>query len=434
MLMPDKFAVIGHPVSHSLTPRLYQYFMNESDVDGQCFRATGLQLEKIFKMLHELNIRHYNVTHPYKRAIQDHLLALSPEARQIGAVNTVMENPGRGLSGHNTDYLGVIHSLQARFPALNGTRVLIAGAGGAARAAAFSLCQAGADITITNRSQDKGKQMASDFSCNFHPLNEVSSLLPSFRIFIWTIPGYPSSIHFQLEPHQVVLDANYKAEPPEDYFGNGERLDGLNWLIYQGWHSFCTFLGRNAGVDGFSLKRARSFLRPYREDSIPRRIVLVGFMGAGKTVIGRKLSRRMGWDFLDTDEICERVAGKSVQTIFREDGEESFRRLEKNMVTQALQNENTIISIGGGALMTPGTQCMINKNAFTIWLYQPPEIIAERCSVSNQRPLFDPTSFKNLMVDRNPSYLRASDLIVESSGGSIEDIVHFLVREFQFQD
>jgi len=82
--------------------------------------------------------------------------------------------------------------------------------------------------------------------------------------------------------------------------------------------------------------------------------------------------------------------------------------------------------------MTPGISQMLKGNAFTIWLYQPQEIIEKRCTLSSQRPLFDLASFTRQMVEREPSYLHASDLIIDSEGGSVEEIADFLIPEFPF--
>jgi shikimate 5-dehydrogenase/shikimate kinase len=434
MAKSERLAVIGHPVSHSLSPQLYQFMMTELGIEGKCFRATGLRLPKVLKMLHELKIQYFNVTHPYKEKVQEHLTSMSLEAQKIGAVNSIIEDTERGWIGHNTDHAGVLLSLLARFQILKGSRVLIAGAGGAAKAAAFSLCRAGAVIFFTNRNPARGEQIAKDFFSCFHPLGELSSLLSSIDIVIWTIPGYPPFIDLPLQSNQVVLDANYKAEPPQNYFGKAERLDGLNWLIYQGWQSLCSFFGRNFEVDSQFFNRSISFLQASRELKSPRRVVLLGFMGAGKTTVGRQLSARMEWDFLDVDDMCEEAAGKSISEIFQDYGEETFRRLEKEQIEKSLHSKDTIIALGGGALMTPGISQMLKDNAFTIWLYQPQETIKKRCALSSQRPLFDLASFKKRMVEREPSYLLASDLIIDSEGGSVEETADFLIPEFSFLD
>ncbi|NOY23866.1 MAG: hypothetical protein GXO70_10210 [Acidobacteria bacterium] len=432
MAKSERFAVIGHPVSHSLSPQLHQFFMNESGVKGKCFRATGLHLPNILKMLHELDISHFNVTHPYKESIREHLDSLSSEALQIGAVNTVMDGPQKGLVGGNTDHAGVRLSLSSRFPNLKNIRVLVVGAGGAARAAVFTLCEAGADVQLTNRNQERGRLLAEDFSLQFLPLSNISSALSSIDIVIWTIPGYPPGIRIPLSSNQVVLDANYKSVPEKNYFGDAQRLDGLNWLIHQGYQSYRTFFGQSLNIEGLSLNRVRAFLQGNRNFEALQRIVLIGFMGTGKTSIGKRLAVRMGWDFLDTDAMCEEAAGKTIPAIFHNDGEERFRTLEQEQVKKSLQSKDTIIALGGGALMTPGIPQMLNGNTFTIWLYQPKDIIEKRCSESTQRPLFDPGTFKNLMNDRVPSYLFSSDLIMNSTGGSETEICTFLASEFSF--
>ncbi len=432
MAKPERFAVIGHPVSHSLSPQLYHFFMNEFGVNGKCFRATGLHLSNILKMLHELDISHFNITRPYKESIREHLDSLSSEAMQIGAVNTVMKDLQKGFVGGNTDHAGVRLSLLSRFSGLKGVRALVFGAGGAARAAVFALCEAGADVQLTNRNQERGQMLAKDFSLQFLSLNNISSALSSIDIVIWTIPGYPPGIRLPLLANQLVLDANYKSLPKKNYFGEAHRLDGLNWLIHQGYQSYCAFSGQNLNIKGFSLNRARAFLQEDRGLATHRRIVLVGFMGAGKTSIGKRLAARMGWDFLDTDTMCEEAAGKTIPVIFQNDGEERFRTLEREQIKKTLKSKDIVIALGGGALMTPGIPQMLNGNTFIIWLYQPQDIIEKRCSESTQRPLFNLETFKNLMNSRAPSYLFSSDLIMDSTGGSEAEISDFLASEFSF--
>jgi len=84
--------------------------------------------------------------------------------------------------------------------------------------------------------------------------------------------------------------------------------------------------------------------------------------------------------------------------------------------------------------MIPGISQMLKDNAFTVWLYQPQEIIEKRCALSSKRPLFDPASFKRRMVAREPSYLLASNLIIDSEGSSVEETADFLMPELSFLD
>lgn len=430
----ERFAIIGHPVAHSLSPQLYEFFMKEFGAKGNCIRATGLKLQNILKMLHNLGIHHINVTHPFKEIILKHVVSLSPEAKSIGAVNTVSVDSKRQMSGHNTDHEGIRLSLFSRFQELRGTRVLIIGAGGAGRAAAFALSCTGAEVEIANRDHARGRQLAKDFSFRFRPLENISSVLSSIDILVWTIPGYPVNICPSLAAHQFVLDANYNFEPEARYFGNAKRIDGLNWLIYQGWKSYCLFSHREADLGENMLNKARQFLQDNRHLRTSRPIALIGFMGAGKTTVGKQLAAQTGWEFLDTDKMCEAAAGKTISSIFYENGENEFRRIEKEQIEIALKRNNAIISLGGGALMTPGIAEMLKKYAFTVWLYQSRKTIRERCLNSSIRPMFDSASFGKLMKEREPFYLSSSDLIVDSEGGSVEEICDFMISEFSFLD
>ncbi len=427
------FSVIGHPVSHSLSPELFNTFLNETGTNGQYIRASGYQLSSLLAMLKELDVYGFNVTKPYKESIISRLSYLTAEAQEIGAVNTVtLDTATEKLTGRNTDHFGVLQSLLYYFPTLQGKPILVVGAGGAAKAAVFSLKKAGASVHITNRNPGRGQAVSHLFSVPFHPLKEISSILPDFDILIWTIPTYPAGLKLELHAGQLVLDANYRISPNNTYFGQAKRLDGLHWLIHQGWKSFCIFDENKATkkVPDFDviLRRMNMALR----SAFPDIIVLTGFMGAGKSTIGRVLADKLGWDFFDTDRMCETEAGKTVKKIFLEDGERGFRKLETEQTLKVLCGRKKVIALGGGAVCTPEIRHRLRKSAFTVWLYQTPEVIGKRCSGHRERPLFSVESFRKLLKKRVPLYLGTSDLIVDSTGASVEEFSSFLSSEIHF--
>ncbi|NOZ12816.1 MAG: hypothetical protein GXO69_04095 [Acidobacteria bacterium] len=430
----DFFAVIGHPVSHSLSPELFRAFADETGITGGSYiRAGGYQLSGLLAMLKELNVCGFNVTKPYKESIIPQLSSLTPDARGIGAVNTVTLNgAGKILTGSNTDCSGVLQPLiSGRTMTLMGKTVLVAGAGGSARAAVFSLKKAGASVHITNRNPGRGHTVSRLFSVPFHPLKEISSALSGFDILIWTIPAYPPGLKLELHSHQLVLDANYRISPDSSYFGQAKRLDGLHWLVHQGWKSFCAFTGNEPSklFPDFAVIRNRlnTVMRP-----APGIIALTGFMGAGKSTIGRALAAGLGWDFFDTDKMCENKAGKSIEKMFIENGEREFRKLETEQTLKALSGRKRVIALGGGAVCTPEITRELQKSAFTVWLYQPPEVIEKRCSTHRGRPLFSTESFRKMLRTRTPAYISASNLIMDSTGASIGEFTSHLLSEFSF--
>lgn len=146
-------------------------------------------------------------------------------------------------------------------------------------------------------------------------------------------------------------------------------------------------------------------------------IYLVGFMGSGKTTVGRRLAERLGWTFVDLDDDIEAAAGMAISRIFAERGEPEFRRLEsealETRVRQAERGRPFIIALGGGAFVQPGNAELILPHGLSVWLDCPLERVKARIAGADHRPLArDPEAFSRLYESRRAAYARA-DLRVE---------------------
>ena len=148
-------ALIGDPVEHSMSPLIHNAAYAELGLDFVyvSFRVVKERLAEAVAGLRALNVRGFNVTMPHKVTIIPMLDALDPLARQIGAVNTVVNDNGV-LTGYNTDGLGVLKALQEKGVEPKGKKVVVIGAGGASRAVSYVLARQGARLTITNRREE----------------------------------------------------------------------------------------------------------------------------------------------------------------------------------------------------------------------------------------------------------------------------------------
>jgi len=163
-----------------------------------------------------------------------------------------------------------------------------------------------------------------------------------------------------------------------------------------------------------------------------KHIYLTGFMGAGKSRVGRTFARQWNWPFYDTDSIIEKEVAKSVMEIFDTDGEDRFRLLEKEVIQKlATEVYPAIISLGGGALMDTENFKLINETGLLIYIKSAPEFLFERVHHTDKRPLlkvdrdanFDENllaKIKNLLKLREPVYLQSD--IVERDGLEVEAI------------
>ena len=144
---------------------------------------------------------------------------------------------------------------------------------------------------------------------------------------------------------------------------------------------------------------------------LDRSIVLVGLMGVGKSTVGRRLARRLELDFVDSDEEIERAADRSIADIFERFGEESFRDGERRVIARLLDGPPKVIATGGGAFLNEATRKLILERCIAIWLDADLDVLAERVSRRDQRPLLrgkEPLPvLESLASVRNPVYAEA---------------------------
>lgn len=168
---------------------------------------------------------------------------------------------------------------------------------------------------------------------------------------------------------------------------------------------------------------------PKQNRNIPRidkSLVLVGLMGAGKSTIGRRLAKEMGLEFRDSDTEISEAAGCSISDIFDIHGEEIFRDLEKRIMSKLVAAPPMVIATGGGAFMNATIRELIQGGAISIWLKADLEVLLERVSRRNTRPLLEKGDKRDilsrLMEERYPVYGQAH-IMVESDEGSHEKVV-----------
>ncbi len=147
--------------------------------------------------------------------------------------------------------------------------------------------------------------------------------------------------------------------------------------------------------------------------------VLIGFMGAGKSSVGRVLARRLGAEFVDLDARIEAAAGKSVSEIFASQGEEVFREMEKEAIGDAVSVPGRVVAAGGGAFLDPANRALLKGYAPVIFLDASPETVIARLSRDASRPLLRggdrETRVRDLMARRRPAYAQA-DAAVTTDG------------------
>ena len=160
-------------------------------------------------------------------------------------------------------------------------------------------------------------------------------------------------------------------------------------------------------------------------------LIMIGFMGVGKTTIGRKLAKRLGYHFLDMDEQIENKQKCSISEIFENRGEEYFRQLEVKLLLKLSSVQNTVISTGGGAVATEGNFDLMKKYGTVVYLKTSFEDIIERVKRSHHRPLLQTEDLEQriheLLEKRIPLYEQA-DHIIETKNLSPQRITSLIIR------
>ena len=160
-------------------------------------------------------------------------------------------------------------------------------------------------------------------------------------------------------------------------------------------------------------------------------IVLVGLMGCGKSAIGRRLAAKLALPFVDADEEIEKAAGKSIEDIFTDHGEQYFREGERKVLLRLLRSGPQVLATGGGAFMNEETRGAIAEHGISVWLRAELPLLVRRVGKRGNRPLLkggDPEAvLQNLMTTRYPVYAQA-DLTVESRDVPHEVIVAEIVE------
>jgi shikimate dehydrogenase len=258
--------LIGDPVSHSLSPAMHNaaFHFEGLDMVYLAFRVREVGLGKVLDGVRELNFLGLNVTIPYKSKVIGLLDAIDDVAREIGAVNTIVNNDGE-LKGHNTDWLGALDALMmSGFEPAAGKRALIIGAGDASRAVSYALASSGMDLILTSRNWDKARllsrQMGRMTSAEMVPPEDLGEHVRDISLVVNCTPlgmeGFPNELPLDeglIDSGMTLFDIVYN--PMETPFIKAARARGAHivhgheMLLGQGARSFELWTGRKAPME-----------------------------------------------------------------------------------------------------------------------------------------------------------------------------------------
>jgi 3-dehydroquinate dehydratase/shikimate dehydrogenase len=247
------YGVIGDPIGHSLSPLLHNTGFATRGVNAVYLPFLVQQLGDFLKAVPDFGVKGFSVTIPHKRAILKHLKECEPLAAEIGAVNTVVVQRDGSLYGCNTDYVGVLRALQRKMRIAD-SRVLILGAGGSARAAAFALARAGAQVSICARRENAAKELARAVGGAAVPRRALRT--QSFDAILNATPigMHPHEGISPLSVHElqcgIVMDLIYRPETTKLLESAAQKgiatVSGVNMFLAQGFAQWEIWTGKRA--------------------------------------------------------------------------------------------------------------------------------------------------------------------------------------------
>ncbi len=236
------FALFGNPVGHSLSPLMHNAAYKKMGINASYVPRRVENLEDAIQGVRKRNIRGVSVTIPFKTAVIAYLDEVESSAQQIGAVNTIWHDDNGGLAGYNTDWIGLVRSLEDVLDIQKKTFVIL-GAGGTARAAVFGILERGGTPLIVNRTAARAEEMAHEFGCPFYPLSEIGGIRADCLINTTPVGMAPDRKKSPLRRDVLgnfrwVMDCIYnplRTQLLHDAEEAGCRtLDGVGMFVHQG--------------------------------------------------------------------------------------------------------------------------------------------------------------------------------------------------------
>jgi shikimate dehydrogenase len=434
--------LIGDPVEHSLSPAIHNAALAALGLNYayMAFRVESRNIDLALAGFRMMGGRGLNVTVPHKTAMLPFMDEMDGAAEKIGAVNTIVFESGR-LKGYNTDAPGFSMALEVAGFEPAGKKVVVLGAGGAARAAAFALIDRVSRLFVVTRtaSLEKGRRLAAELGGKAGALDfgELASALERASLLVnATSVGMSPRVDETpvaaglLKPGLAVFDVVYN--PMETRLLREARAagcrtaSGLDMLLYQGALSLELWTGHKPSID-IMRQAALEAMGAAKTPSGKKSIALIGFMGSGKSAAGRVLAQRLGMKLLDTDHMVEKNDGRTVAAIFADEGEDFFRRLEVEAVRVAAQAPGVVISCGGGAVLNAESAARLKEAALVIHLEVTPQAALARLGRSRRRPLLAGgdrlATITDMMNRRRALYEGAADITIDTSDMSVEAVV-----------
>ena len=391
--MTVKCGLLGAKLGHSYSPEIhaqlgdYPYLLHE-----KC-------PEEIEDFLANGDFTGLNVTVPYKKTVIPYCAHLSPAAKSLGAVNTIIRQPDGTLWGHNTDYFGFLAMLNRSGLSVAGKKVLILGSGGASNTVVAVLKHQCAQVVVISRTGENNYG-------NLFLHEDAAVIVNTTPVGMFPHNG-EAPLSLDGFPHlEGVLDLIYNPARTKLLMDAEERglvaLNGLYMLVAQAKESAEYFTGK--AIDNAIIDTIHGSLKRKTEN-----IILIGMPGCGKSTVGAVLAEKTGRKLVDTDEEIVKKAGCSIPEIFATQGEGAFRELETLVLEELGKCPGLIIATGGGCVTREQNYPLLHQNGRIFCLHRDANRLA-----TDGRPLSQGGKLEEMYQLRKPLYDRFADYHIDN--------------------
>ena len=404
-----KCGLLGRKLGHSYSPQIHGLL---GDYSYELFEKEPEQLPFFLK---DDDFTGINVTIPYKKDVIPYLDELSPAARKIGSVNTIVRRADGSLFGHNSDYFGFISLVKHSGIAVEGKKVLVLGSGGTSNMVVTALKDLGAVPVVISRSGENNYE-------NLHLHADASVIVNATPVGMYPNTGV-SPIDLKRFPRlEGVLDVIYNPAKTKlllDAEGLGiPHENGLWMLVAQAKEASEYFTGKK--LSDAVIERIHRVLSHQMQN-----IILIGMPGCGKSTIGALLSEKLNRTFVDADEEIIRLAGKPIPDVFAQDGEEVFRHWETMALENLGKQSALVIATGGGCVTRSRNYPLLHQNGMIVWLQRDLSQLP-----TDGRPLSQANQLEEMYALRRPMYEDFADIRV-SNAGCPEDTVNEILSRLE---
>lgn len=354
-----EYGCIGKKLPHSFSKIIHE------KIGDYSYKLVELTEEELPKFMKNRDFKAINVTIPYKEAVIPYLYEMSDTAKSIGAVNTVVNCDGK-LYGYNTDFYGMTALIKKNGIDFNGKKVAVLGTGGTSKTANAVAKKLGAK-TVIKVSRNKTDSTVTydelysehtdiDIIINTTPVGMFPQIYasPVDSSRFSSLSGVIDAVYNPLET-KLISDAKKQEIPAES---------GLYMLVGQAIKAYEIFMDKTTPEN--LLDNIFNYVKAQKQN-----IVLIGMPGSGKTTIGQAVAKKLGRDFVDSDDEIKKIIKTEISDYFSQYGEENFRNVETQVIKDIAKRSGTVIATGGGAVLRQENIDALKMNGIIYFLDRP---------------------------------------------------------------